>query len=136
VIHEFSVGDLAPFRWSGFWWLLLQSFEGLYFAWPSMLVTLTLVANLAFALMYSWPLLRERWKREYWLSLLSLLFIPITIALGDVGWIDPSRSPRPTPITPLLWTNNGLFVASMLLGIFWVYRMKSVVLPSKTGQPT
>lgn len=125
VIHEFSIGAFAPFRWKGFWWLFRPSLEGLY-AWPMLLVTVALVANLAVALIHRWPFDRERWQRQYWLVFLSLLFIPITIAVGEAGWIDPSVSPRPTPSTLLLWTNNGLFIASVVLGIFWVYRMKGL----------
>jgi hypothetical protein len=125
VIHEFSIGAFAPFRWKGFWWLFRQSLEGLY-VWPLLLATLALVANLAVALIHRWPFDGERWQRQYWLVFLSLLFIPITIAVGEVGWIDPSVSPRPTPSTLLLWTNNGLFIASVVLGIFWVYRMKGL----------
>jgi hypothetical protein len=55
-----------------------------------------------------------------------LLFIPTTIAIGEVGWIEPSVSPRPTPSMLFLWTNNCLFIASAVLGIFWVYRMKGL----------
>ncbi|HEY6443966.1 MAG TPA: hypothetical protein VIY66_11575 [Candidatus Acidoferrales bacterium] len=90
------------------------------------MVTLVLVANLVVALIHRWPFDRERWRRQYWLAFLSLLFIPITIAVGEIGWIDPSLSPRPMPSTLLLWTNNGLFIASVVLGIFWVYRMKGL----------
>jgi hypothetical protein len=125
VIYEFSMGAFAPFRWEGFWWLFRQSLEGLH-VWPLLLVTLAVVANLVAALVYRWPFHGERWKRQYWLAFLSLLFIPITIAIGEVGWIDPSMSPRPTPSALLVWTNNGLFIASVVLGIFWIYRMKGL----------
>ncbi len=102
-----------------------QSLEGLY-AWPLLLVTIVLVANFVFAIIHRWPFDRERWQRQYWFAFLSFLFIPITIIVGEVGWIDPSMSSRPTPNTLLLWTNNGLFIASVILGIFWVYRMKGL----------
>jgi hypothetical protein len=125
VIHDFSMGASALFRWS-FWWLFRQSLEGLY-VWPLCLVTLALVGNLVGALIYSRPFGRERWQRQYWLIFLSLIFIPITIAIGGIGGIDPSfLAPRPKPSAPLVWTNNGLFVASVLLGIFWVYRMRGL----------
>ena|GEM_PF-2023479 len=125
MIHELSIAAFAPFQWKGFWWLFRQSLEGLY-AWPLLVVTLALGANLLVALIHRWLFDRERWQRHYWLAFLSLLFIPITIAVGEVGWIDPSMSPRPTPSTLLLWTNNGLFMASVILGIFWAYRMKGL----------
>ena len=125
MIHEVSIGAFAPFRWKSFWWLFRQSLEGLY-AWPLLLATLVLVANLVVALIHRWPFDRERWQRRYWLAFLSLLFIPITIAVGEIGWIDPSMTPRPTPNALLLWTNNGFFIASVALGIFWAYRMKGL----------
>jgi len=57
---------------------------------------------------------------------LSLLFVPITITIGETGWIDPSVSPRPTPSAFFLWANNGLLVASVVLAVFWTYRMKGL----------
>jgi hypothetical protein len=125
VTCNFLFGSLTPFSWNGFWWLFRQSLEFLY-VWPLLLVTLILVANLAAALVHRWPFHHARWKKEYWLAFLSLLFIPITIAVGVVGWIDPAMVPRPKPSAFLVWTNNGLFIASVVLGIFWVYRMKGL----------
>jgi hypothetical protein len=124
VICQFSMGAFAALRWS-FWWLLRQSLEGLY-VWPFLLVTLVLVANLVIALVHRWPFNFGRWKPEYWLVLLSFLFIPITIAIGQAGWIDPSISPRPAPSELLLWTNNGFLIASLVLSVFWVCRMKGL----------
>lgn len=91
-----------------------------------LLVTLALVANLAAALIHKWPFHPDRWKKEYWLAFLSFIFIPTTIAIGVVGWIDPSLVPRPKPNALLVWTSNGLFIASIVIGIFWVYRMKGL----------
>lgn len=119
------MGALAPLRWRGFWWLFRQSLQGLY-VWPLFLITLTVIANLLVALVHRWPFHRERWRRQYWLVFLSLLFIPITIAIGEVGWADSQMSPRVMPSMLLLWINNGLFIASVALGIFWVYRMKGL----------
>jgi hypothetical protein len=125
VTYEFSLLSLEPFRWNEFWWLLKQSF-GFLHVWPLLLVTFGLLANLVVALIRRWPFSDKIWKREYWIVFLSLLFIPINIAIGDIGWIDPSISPRPAPNTLLVWTNNGLFIASVALAIFWVYRMKGL----------
>lgn len=124
MLYEFSICAFAPLRWKSFAWLW-QSLEGLY-VWPPLLVTLALAANLALALIHGWPALREKWKREYWLSLLGVLLIPLTIAIGAVGWIDTSISPRPEPSSLLVWTNNGLFIASLALSSFWVYRMRGL----------
>ncbi|HUB58950.1 MAG TPA: hypothetical protein VL975_00685 [Candidatus Micrarchaeia archaeon] len=122
---DFLFGSLVPFSWNGFWWLFRWSLGFLY-VWPLRLITLALVANLVAALVHRWPFHHERWKKEYWLAFLSLLFIPATIAMGVVGWIDPTMVPRPNPSALLVWTNNGLFIASIMLGIFWAYRMKGL----------
>jgi hypothetical protein len=125
VACDFLFGTSAPFSWRGFWWLFRQTFE---FVHVGRLLSLTLVlaANLLVALIHDRPFHAERWKREYWLVFLSLFFIPATIAIGTVGWIDPALVPRPEPSALLVWTNNGLFIVSILLGIFWVYRMKGL----------
>ena len=116
---------LRPLSWTGCWWLFRQSLGFLY-VWPLLLVTLALVANLVAALMYKWPFHRDRWKKEYWLIFLSLLFIPATVVIADVGSLDPGAVPRPVPITPLAWTCNGLFIVSIALGILWVLRIKGL----------
>jgi len=125
VTCDFFNSSLAPFSWSGFWHLLLWSSEFLY-ARPMLFVSLALAANLILALKHKWPFHRDRWKKEYWFAFLSLLFIPITIAVADVGWVDPSAVPRPQPNALLVWTNNGMFIASAALGSFWIYRMKGL----------
>jgi hypothetical protein len=125
VTCDLLFGSLTPFSWNGFWWLLRQSLEFLY-VWPLWLITLALVGNLVAALVHRWPFHHERWKNEYWLAFLGLLFIPTTIAVGVVGWIDPAMVPRPEPSATLIWTNNGLLLASVALGILWVYRMKGL----------
>jgi hypothetical protein len=51
---------------------------------------------------------------------------PATVAIGTVGWIDPAIVPHPEPSMVLVWTNNGLFILSIVLGIFWIYRMKGL----------
>ena len=123
VIHHF--GSLAPFTWNGFWWPFRQGLQFLY-VWPMSLVTFALGANLVAALIHKWPFHPERWKKGYWLAFLSLLFIPATTVVGVVGWIDPGMVPRPKPNAVLVWVDNGLFIAFILLGIFWVYRMKGL----------
>lgn len=116
------LGLLTPFSWHGFSSLFRQSLTGLY-AWPPLLVTLALAGNLVAATTFSRPFQNEKWRQEYWLVFLSLLFIPATIAIGNVGWIDPAVRPRPAPSALLLSVNNAMLIASILLGIFWVYRM-------------
>src|ERR1700686_1707276 len=86
-------GYLLPFSWGGFWKYFQWSLEFLYI-WPMLLVSLALVANLGAALIHKWPFRPDRWKKEYWIAFVNLLFIPTTIAIGVVGAIDPARVPR------------------------------------------
>ena len=123
VIPEFA--SLVPFSWNGFWWLFRQGLEFLY-VWPMSLVTFALGANLVAALYHKWPFHPERWKKEYWLTFLSLLFIPVSSVIGIVGWVDLGMVPPPKPSAVLMWIDNGCFVASTMLGIFWIYRMKGL----------
>jgi hypothetical protein len=125
VTHDFFFGSSAPFTWNAFWWLFRQGLSFLY-VWPMLLITLAVVANLVAALIFRWPFQNELWKKDYWPAFLTLLLIPATTAIGVLGWIDPSVVPRPQPSALLVWTNNGLFIASIAFGIFWVYRMKGL----------
>lgn len=118
------LGLLTPFSWHRFWSLFQQSLQGLYAWTPSLLVTLVLAVNLVAAVALRGPFHGEKWRPEYWLAFDTLLFIPATIAIGDIGWIDSTMKPRSAPSALLLWTNNGMLIASILLGIFWIYRMK------------
>ena len=90
------------------------------------LVTLCLFANLGTASIQTWRFHRVRWKKEYWFVFINLLFVPVVIAIGVLGRIDPSPVSRPQPNTVLVWANNGFFGISLLLGIYWVYRMKGL----------
>jgi hypothetical protein len=123
--HAALTATFQPFSWHAFWWLFRESLDFL-FVGPMWAVTLALVANLGAALMRTWHFRHDRWKKEYWLVFVSLSFIPVTIAIGVVGWIDPNLMPRPKPNMLAIWANNGLFIASLLFGIYWIYRMKGL----------
>jgi len=123
VTHALFFGSSAPFTWNGFWWLFSAGLGFLY-VWPLLLVTLALVANLVAALIFRWPFQNGLWKKDYWLAFLNFLLIPATTAIGVLGSIDPSPVAHAKPSESLVWTNNGLFIVSVALGILWVYRMK------------
>lgn len=91
-----------------------------------LLVTLILLANLCAAIIFSRPFRPNRWTGEYWLIFLSLLFVPITSAIGMAGWRGPGWLVRPKPNELLIWTNNGLDAISVALCFFWAYRMKGL----------
>jgi hypothetical protein len=85
-----------------------------------------LVASLGASLTLQWPFRHGRWKKKYWLVFTSYIFIPLTLAIGVIAAVNPQMVPRPKPNTLAVWTSNGLFVASLLLGIYWAYRMKGL----------
>ena len=72
-------------------------------------------ANLVAALVHRWPFHPAKWKKGYWLAFLSFLFIPATTVVGVVGWIEPGMVPRPKASAVLVWVDNGLFIAFILL---------------------
>ena len=113
------------FSWLGFWRYFQWSLEFLY-VWPMWLVTLALIANIGAAMIQKWPFHPDRWKRAYSLILGNLLFIPITVAIGVLGAIDPGQVARPEPNTLAVWASNCLFVAFFVLGVYWIYRMKEL----------
>jgi hypothetical protein len=122
---DFFIDGLRQFSWTGFWRLLAWSWEFLY-AQPVRFVTLVLGANLTLAVASKWPFRRDRWKKEYGFAFLSLLFIPITIAVADVGWVDPDPASHPQPNELLVWANNGMLITAAVLAVFWIYRMKGL----------
>ncbi|MGH9446291.1 MAG: hypothetical protein ACRD3O_11275, partial [Terriglobia bacterium] len=91
-----------------------------------LLVTLALAVNLAAATALKWPFRGDRWRREYWLVFVSLLFVPATVVIGAIGGVaaDPTKPLHPN--APALWICDAMFVASVLLAIFWSHRMKGV----------
>jgi hypothetical protein len=113
------------FSWMLFWKYFQWSLEFL-FVWPFWPATLALTANLGVALVRQWPFRQGRWKEAYWLVFMSYLAGPVTLAISVIGAVDPGRVPRPRPNTFAVWTSNGLFVASLLLGIYWACRMKGL----------
>jgi hypothetical protein len=113
------------FSWIAFWHYFQWSLEFL-FIWPMWLMTLAVVMNLGAALLLKWPFRHDRWKAVYWLLFVNFLFIPITVAIGIFGAIDPAQVPRARPNTLAVWANNGLFFAAFVLGIYWMYRMKGL----------
>ena len=124
-MNAVPIATFVSFSWRGFWRFFQWSLEFL-FVWPMWLVTLALATNLGAALVRTWPFCHERWKNGYWLVFLTLLFIPIRIAIAVVGAVDPNMVPRPKPSALAAWANNGLDVAFLLLGIYWIYRMKGL----------
>jgi hypothetical protein len=113
--------------WMALWKYFQWSLDFLV-AWPFWFVTLALSANLGASLTLQWPFRRGRWKKEYWLVFINYLFIPVLLAIGVIAALDPAMVPRPRPNTLAVWASNGLFVASLLLGIYWVYRRKGTTM--------
>ncbi|HKF51948.1 MAG TPA: hypothetical protein VKB26_06525 [Candidatus Acidoferrales bacterium] len=105
------------FKWSLEW----------SFVWPPGLVaTLVLLGNLGASLALKWPFRAERWKKSYWLVFANFLFIPVMLAIGVIWALDPSSVQRGKPNFFAAWTPDGLLIVSLILGIYWIYRMKGL----------
>ena len=115
------------FSWVGFWKYSQWSLE-FVFVWPMSLVTVAIMVNLAVALIRKWPFRRDRWEKAYWLSFANFLFFPAIIAVAVIGTVAVPIGDAPPPKlnTLAVWTSNGMFFASFLLGVYWVYRMKGL----------
>jgi hypothetical protein len=113
------------FSWVTFWKYFQWSLDFLM-AWPLWLVTLALVINLGLALARQRPFRQRRWKSAYWLVFASYLFIPVMLAIGVIAAVDSRMVPRRRPNELAVWASDGLFVASLLLGIFCSYKMKGL----------
>jgi hypothetical protein len=70
------------------------------------------------------PFSRDRWKSEYWLVFAGYLLTPATLAIAVIVAVHPKTGPRPMPNTSAVWASHPLFVASLFLDAYWVYRMK------------
>jgi hypothetical protein len=106
---------------------------GVYSEWSLRVLALPpLLAVLIFCLVIlgiEWvrqkPLRSELWRRHYWLVLTQLLFFPAIIAIG-VLYPSTTTWPNPQPnATGNLWL-NVLFYGSLLMGVFWVCKMKGL----------
>lgn len=121
MIAEFA----APFSLAAFWRYFRWGLEFLY-VWPALIVTLLLAGNLVAAIAIRGPFGHNKWRNQYWLMFVSLLFVPATTVVGVIGAVDPNPAIPRHPNTPGLWITNAMFVASIAFGAFWTYRMKGL----------
>lgn len=117
--------NAAPPFWPVFFLYLKYSFEGLHASPKMLFVTLILLGNLAASVVLKWPFRSSRWKKEYWLVFTNFLSIPAILAIAVIWAVDTSHVPR-GPHIPVAWTVNGIFIISILFGIYSIYRMKNV----------
>ncbi|MBZ5723118.1 MAG: hypothetical protein LAO03_22490 [Acidobacteriia bacterium] len=115
------------FFWSQFEWLLMQALSIVrvpLFGW----IFLALVSGVFISAALQNPFRSGRWKHHYFLVFTHAL---VFLAILSVGVLY--RVPFPDPTKPLLkenavadWTLNILFFLSIILSIFWVYRMRNL----------
>jgi hypothetical protein len=91
-------------------------------------ILLALVSGLVISASLQNPFRSGRWKRHYFLVFTHcLLFLAIVLvgALYRAPFPDPTK-PLPKENSVADWTLNILFVLSIILSIFWVYRMRGL----------
>ena len=121
-----SALNSVPFFWTTFFVYLKWSLEGLYALPKTLLITLILSGNLAASLILKWPFRHDRWKKDYWLVLANFLSIPATLASAVLWRVEPDPAHRGNPHMSAVWTVNGISIAAVVLGTYFVYRMKNV----------
>lgn len=113
--------------WPQFKWLLMQAlgFVGIpLFGW----ILIALFVGLIISAGFQNPFRRGRWKQHYILVFTHFFLFLVIIAVGvlyRVSFPDPRR-PLPKENVVADWSLNILFFLSIILSVFWVYRMKGL----------
>ena len=110
--------------WQSFQWLFGMGLEIVHlpaFGAAGVLLTVGLVISL----FRQKPFGSGRWKGYYWLVLTQFVFYPAVIAVGARYEAAHSLSPLPAanPVADLML--KALFYLSLVLGVFWIYRLKN-----------
>lgn len=88
---------------------------------------LVLCLGLIISAIWRKPFQRTLWKPHYWLVLTQLLFVPALCAIAVLyGVVPDPTKPFPKENAVADWSINILVFLSLLLIIFWVYRMKGL----------
>jgi hypothetical protein len=112
--------------WPSFKWLLMQALSIVYLPvldWILLLLGIGLIVSAVRQKLFQ----SGRWKWYYSLILTQSLFVGAVISVGVLYAV--TRNPtQPLPkVNPVAdWTINICFFLSLVLGSFWVYRMKGI----------
>ncbi|HEY7405488.1 MAG TPA: hypothetical protein VIB39_18320 [Candidatus Angelobacter sp.] len=105
-------------EWQQFVWLCERAAQFILF--PPVLICATVFGIIAACASFKQrPLETQLWRRSYWLVFTQLLFYPAIIGMAVRG---PSQ--QASPLASLF--SNILFLTSLGLAMFWIWRMKGL----------
>jgi hypothetical protein len=113
--------------WPQFEWLLMQALGFVtvpLFGW----IFLSLVSGVVISAALQNPFRNGRWKRHYFLVFTHCLLFLAIVCIGvlyRVPFADPTK-PLSEENAVADWTLNILFFLSIILSVFWVYRMRNL----------
>jgi hypothetical protein len=107
-----------------FWWLFLESLDFLTLPVVGVAVA-ALSVSTVWSLIVRNPFRRGTWRCHYWFLLTQLLFFPVTVCVGYWFAVEPLAHIS-QPVSVASRVIDILFYASLILGCFWVYRMKNL----------
>lgn len=91
---------------------------------PYVAVTIILLAGVAISLVFDRAIGHNVTKSTYWIAFAQFLCLPATLAIAATGPVDRLAVPyHPNQLG--LWASNILFVVSLCLGAYWIWKMKS-----------
>jgi hypothetical protein len=111
--------------WVGFWTYLRWSLEFLYEP-PFVYATLLLVSNFIASIIRQSPFRKPISKQTYFIVVLQFLFFPATLAVAVLGRVDWQQPHVPGPNYWGLRAEDLCDLGSLILGIYWVWRMKGL----------
>ena len=110
-------------QWLQFLWLVKMASEFLLFP-PVLIANVLLCVSIAFACARQQPFRSGLWRSSYWLVFTQLLFYPALIAVAVLSGVHFRPVHEPNRMA-LLYT-DVLSWASVVLAVFWVWRMKGL----------
>ena len=91
---------------------------------PYLVVTIILLGGVAVSLVFDRAIGHNVTKSTYWIAFAQFLCLPATLAIAATGSVDRFAAPyHPNQLG--LWASNILFVVSLCLGAYWIWKMKS-----------
>jgi len=91
---------------------------------PALCATAPIFASLCMSIVRQQPFASDVWRKTYWVVIVQFLLFAGTITVAIVGWVDWQQPIFPGPNRLGLRIVNALSLTSLLLGVYWVWRMK------------
>lgn len=108
-----------------FWTYLRWSLEFLCVP-PFVYGTVVLVVSLIASAIRQRPFNKPIWKQTYTIVILQFLFFPAVLAVAVLGRVDWQQPHFPGPNYWGLRAEDLFDLGSLILGIYWVWRMKGL----------